>query len=398
MKYVIKAKIEVDGMVDKPDIIGAVFGQTEGLFGPDFDLRELQDKGRIGRIAVDIKHHGGKTVGEILLPSNLDKAETALVAAMLEFVDKVGPFNAKIKVTDIVDLRQEKIKKIAERAKELLQQWFKERSVDVKEILYDIEASVKTGEVIRYGPEGLVAGPEVEKSDTLIIVEGRADVINLLRYGYKNAIAIEGAKGKIPDSVIHLSKRKKKAIAFLDGDHAGDLILKELLRVAKVDYVARAPPGREVEELTGKEIMKALKNAVPVKELTQQAPTSLPSAKQAAVTVPETGVTPQAEYVETLKIPSSVLNDIQSLRGTLEAIVYDSSWKPLERVPVRDIVDYILNTDKEIYAVVMDGIITQRVVDAAAVKGVKALVGARIATITKKPTDIIMLSFDDLVQ
>jgi DNA primase len=398
MKYVIKAKIEVDGMVDKPDIIGAVFGQTEGLFGPDFDLRELQDKGRIGRIAVDIKHHGGKTIGEILLPSNLDKAETALVAAMLEFVDKVGPFNAKIKVTDIVDLRQEKIKKIAERAKELLQQWFKERSVDVKEILYDIEASVKTGEVIRYGPEGLVAGPEVEKSDTLIIVEGRADVINLLRYGYKNAIAIEGAKGKIPDSVIQLSKRKKKVIAFLDGDHAGDLILKELLRVAKVDYVARAPPGREVEELTGKEIMKALKNAVPVKELVQQTPPSPPSAKQVAVTVPETGVTPQAEYVETLKIPSSVLNDIQSLRGTLEAIVYDSSWKPLERVPVRDIVDYILNADKEIYAVVMDGIITQRVVDAAAVKGVKALVGARIATITKKPTDIIMLSFDDLVQ
>ncbi len=398
MKYVIKAKIEVDGMVDKPDIIGAVFGQTEGLFGPDFDLRELQDKGRIGRIAVDIKHHGGKTVGEILLPSNLDKAETALVAAMLEFVDKVGPFNAKIRVTDIVDLRQEKIKKIAERAKELLQQWFKERSVDVKEILYDIEASVKTGEVIRYGSEGLVAGPEVEKSDTLIIVEGRADVINLLRYGYKNAIAIEGAKGKIPDSVIQLSKRKKKVIAFLDGDHAGDLILKELLRVAKVDYVARAPPGREVEELTGKEIMKALKNAVPVKELAQATQPTPSSAKQAAVTVPETGVTPQAEYVETLNIPNTVLNDIQSLRGTLEAIVYDSAWKPLERVPVRDIVDYILNTDKEIYAVVMDGIITQRVVDAAAVKGVKALIGARIATITKKPTDIIMLSFDDLVQ
>ncbi len=395
MKYMIRARIEVDGLVDKPDIIGAVFGQTEGLFGPDFDLRELQDKGRIGRISVDLKHHGGKSVGEILLPSNLDKAETALIAAMLEFVDKVGPFNARIRVTDIIDLRQEKIRKIAERAKDLLRKWFKEKGVDVREILYDIESSVKVGEVIQYGPEGLVAGPEIEKSDTLIIVEGRADVINLLRYGYKNAIAIEGAKGKIPDSVIQLSKRKKRVIAFLDGDHAGDLILKELLRVAKVDYVARAPPGREVEELTGKEIMKALKNAVPVKELAQQ-PT--PQAKEAKVTMPEAGITPQAQYVEALKIPSEVLESISNLRGTLEAVVYDEVWKPIDKVPVRDVVDYILSSNEKINAVIMDGIITQRVVDAAAVKGIKAIIGARIASITKKPANTVMLTFDDLVQ
>jgi len=395
MKYMIRARIEIDGLVDKPDIIGAVFGQTEGLFGPDFDLRELQDKGRIGRISVDVRHHGGKTVGEILLPSNLDKAETALIAAMLESVDKVGPFNSHIRVADIIDLRQEKIRKIAERAKELLKRWFKEKGVDVREILYDIESSVKAGEVIQYGTERLVAGPDIEKSDTLIIVEGRADVINLLRYGYKNSIAIEGAKGKIPDSVIQLSKRKKKVIAFLDGDHAGDLILKELMRVAKIDYVARAPPGREVEELTGKEIMKALKNAVPVKELIQQAQ---PQAKEVKVTIPETGVTPQAQYVEALKIPAEILESINNLKGTLEAIVYDEGWKPIDKIPVRDIVDYILSSDKKINAVIMDGIVTQRVIDAAAVKGVKAIIGARIASITKKPANTVMLTFDDLAQ
>jgi len=395
MKYMIRAKIEIDGMVDKPDIIGAVFGQTEGLFGPDFDLRELQDKGRIGRITVDIKHHSGKTIGEILLPSNLDKAETALVAAMIEFVDKVGPFNARIRVSDIIDLRQEKIRKITERAKDLLRRWFKEKTVDVREVLYEIESSVKTGEIIQYGPEGLVAGPEVEKSDTLIIVEGRADVINLLRYGYKNSIAIEGAKGKIPDSVINLSKRKKTVIAFLDGDHAGDLILKELLRVAKIDYVARAPPGREVEELTGKEIAKALKNAVPAKEVLQP---QKPEVKEVQINVPEAGVTPQTEYVEALRIPQEVVNTLNSLRGTLEAMIYDTSWKLLDKVHVRDIVDYLLQTDKNVYAVVMDGIITQRVVDAASVKGVKVLIGARIATITKKPAEVIMLSFEDIAQ
>jgi len=176
MKYLIRAKVEVDGMVDKSDIIGAVFGQTEGLFGPEFDLRELQDKGRIGRIIVDIKHHGGKTVGEVLIPSNLDKSETALVAAMIEFVDKVGPFNAKFKVVDIIDMRYEKIKKITERAKNLLKQWFREKTVDVKEILNEIESAVKVGELIYYGPDRLPAGPEVDKSNTIIVVEGRADI------------------------------------------------------------------------------------------------------------------------------------------------------------------------------------------------------------------------------
>jgi len=398
MKYMIRARIEVDGMVEKSDIIGAIFGQTEGLFGPDFDLRELQDKGRIGRISVDIKHQGGKTFGEILIPSNLDKAETALVAAMLEMVDKVGPFNARIRVVDIVDLRYEKIKKITERAKEILEKWFREKTVDVREVLNEIESSVKAGGIIKYGPEGLIAGPEVDKSDTLIIVEGRADVINLLKYGYKNAIAIEGAKGKIPDTVVKLS-RKKRTIAFLDGDHAGDLILKELLRVAKVDYIARAPPGREVEDLTGKEIAKALKNAVPVQLYLQQvqAAKKVQEASK-AVTLPEAAVTPKPEVMETFQIPAKVLKDIESLRGTLEAIVYNDKWEPLERIPVKDIVDYLVTTDKNIYAVVMDGIVTQRVADACSVKGVKVIIGARVATITKKPAGTVILTFDDLMK
>ncbi len=400
MKYMIKAKVEVDGMVEKSDIIGAIFGQTEGLFGPDFDLRELQDKGRIGRISVDIKHQGGKTYGEIYLPSNLDKAETALVAAMLEMVDKVGPFNARIRVVDIVDLRYEKIRKITERAKEILEKWFRERTVDVREILNEIESAVKTGGIIKYGPEGLVAGPEVDKSDTVIIVEGRADVINLLRYGYKNAIAIEGAKGKIPDSVIKLSRRKK-TIAFLDGDHAGDLILKELLRVAKVDYIARAPPGREVEDLTGKEIAKALKNAVPVQVYLQQVSKKQEAAKpqvKQQVTVPEVTAVPKPEVLETFQIPQSVIKDMESIRGSLEAIIYDDKWRKIDRIPVRDLVDYLLSTDKKVHAIVMDGIVTQRVADACSVKGVKLVVGVRVATITKKPAGTVILTFDDILR
>ena len=268
VKYIIKALVEVDGPVDEHDIIGAIFGQTEGLLGDQFDLRELQDKNRIGRMIVKLQRRGNKVVGELLVPSNLDRAETALVAALLESVDRVGPYPAKIEVTSIIDVRKEKIKKIIERAKEILRQW-REESIDIREILREISESSKKMEVIEYGPEKLPAGPGVDKSDTVIIVEGRADVINLLRYGYDNVIALGGAKPKIPETIKKLAE-KKVAIAFVDGDRGGTMILKNLLTQADIAYVARAPPGKEVEELTGKEIAKALSNLQPASKVKEE--------------------------------------------------------------------------------------------------------------------------------
>ncbi|MCC6022285.1 MAG: DNA primase [Desulfurococcaceae archaeon] len=409
MKYLIRAKIEVDGTVDKPDIIGAIFGQTEGLFGNEFDLRDLQDKGRIGRIIIDSKQQGGKTVGEIIIPSNLDRVETALVAAMIEFVDKVGPYNARIQTINIIDARLEKIKKISERAKEILQQWLKEKPIDVKEVLKDIESSIKTAEVVYYGPEKLPAGPDVDKSDTIIVVEGRADVINLLRYGYRNVIALEGAKGKIPETIVNLSKQKT-VIAFVDGDHAGDLILRELIRNAEVDYVAKAPPGKEVEELTGKEIAKALKNVIPVQTYLQQMEKKEGVEKVEVVQQPQQTTTtqvievqretsiPEVEGVVTYQVPQKVVDEIKRLSGTLEAVLYDSNWNEVGRVPVKDLVDYIMKLDgSNIYAVIMDGIVTQRVVDTATTKGVKIVIGARVGVISKKPVDTVILSYEELI-
>ncbi|MEM3848217.1 MAG: DNA primase DnaG [Zestosphaera sp.] len=413
MKYVIRAKVEVAGSVDKPDIIGAVFGQTEGLFSPEYDLRELQDKGRIGRIVVEVKQVNGKSVGEIIIPSNLDKVETALLAALVETVDKVGPYPTKIKVVEIVDLRQEKLKKVVDRAKEILRDMLQEKAVDIKEVLTEVSEAVKIGEIVEYGPERLPAGPEAETSDTLIIVEGRADVINLLKYGYRNVIAVEGAKGEIPKSLVELAQRKKKVIAFVDGDRVGAMIIKNLAGGIRIDLVARAPTGREVEELTGKEIQKALKNAVPLQTFLQSligevpaAPTkaeiveSVPATPEAETTiqVPEAEAPPKAEVLETFTIPSKVLESINGVKGTLEGIVYDSSWSELGRIPVKDLVDYLLTTDKTVYAVVMDGIATPRLVDAAAVKGVKLILCHRVATITKKPVDLTILTFDEVLQ
>jgi DNA primase len=405
MKYNVILKFEVEGIVDKPDVIGAVFGQTENLFGEEFDLRELQDKGRLGRITVDLTTGKGKTEGTIIIPSNLDRIETALIAAMVENVDKVGPYNAKFQLVEIQDIREEKIKKIIDRAKQILSSWTKEKTLDIKEVINEISSSVKTGEIIEYGPDKLPAGPDVEKDPELIIVEGRADVINLLRYGYRNTIAIEGATGKIPQTVIDLAKQKKIVIAFLDGDHGGDLILKQLLSSnIKLDYIARAPPGKEVEELTGKEIAKALSNMMTVsqylkkqQEVQQAINQAISQESSANVTTLLTEEKPK-EVKITITIPQQVLEDIKKLPGTLEGVFYDENWNPIERIQVRDIVQKLESTnDNRIKYIVFDGVITQRLVDLASSKNIKMLIGARIGGITKRPKDLELLSLTDII-
>lgn len=389
MKYLIKAKIEVEGIVDKHDVIGALFGQTEGLLSPELDLRDLQDKGRIGRIQVDIKPYNGKMKGEIRIPSNLDRAETALLAALIETVDKVGPYTAKIQVTRIIDLRIEKLKKAVERAKEILRTWHGAELPDPRELLREIEKSLKPGELIEYGPEKLPAGNEAEKSNTIIVVEGRADVINLMRYGYNNVIAIEGARGEIPETIKELSK-KKKVIAFVDGDHAGELILRELVREAKVDLIARAPKGKEVEDLTGKEIARALENAIPIKEYLKTIEKK-----------PEKKVEAEKEALPktlTLELPENVIAEAKKLPGTLEAIIFDESWNIKEKIPVRDLYTTLKKMkENEAKAVIFDGIITQRILDAASEKKIPILVGARIGNITKRTNDITLLTLMDIL-
>ncbi|MFP3197139.1 MAG: DNA primase DnaG [Sulfolobaceae archaeon] len=410
MKYNIVLKFEVEGIVDKPDVIGAVFGQTENLFGEDFDLRELQDKGRLGRISVEINTTKGKSEGTIIIPSNLDRIETALIAAMVENVDKVGPYNAKFQLVEIQDIREEKIKRIIDRAKEILSNWSKVRTLDIREVIYEISSAVKTGEIIEYGPEKLPAGPDVEKDPELIIVEGRADVINLLKYGYRNTIAIEGATGKIPQSVIDLAKQKKTVIAFLDGDHGGDLILKQLMMSnIKLDYVARAPAGKEVEELTGKEIAKALSNMMTVSQYLkkqQEAQQAIrdaiaPETKQVSVTnvsIKEEQIQKSGQQQITINIPPNVVEEIKKLPGTLEGILYDENWNIIEKIQVRDIVQKLENTnDNRIKYIVFDGVITQRLVDLASSKNISMLIGARIGGISKRPKNLELLSISDVI-
>ncbi|QKQ99738.1 DNA primase [Metallosphaera tengchongensis] len=406
MKYIVKLNFEVDGSVDKPDVIGAIFGQTENLFGQEFDLRELQDKGRLGRIIVDIKNKGGKIEGYIEIPSNLDRVETVLIASMVESVEKVGPYNAKFELKEIEDVRAEKLKKIIDRAKEILTTWTKEKNLDIKEVINEISGAVKTGEIIEFGPERLPAGPDVYSDPNLIIVEGRADIINLLRYGYKNTVAVEGASGKIPHSVVELSKSKKTVIAFLDGDHGGDMILKDLINAnVKIDFVARAPVGREVEELTGKEIAKSLSNMVPFSQyLKKQQESTISVQPRVESVITEAKEQQAVQVIEQprkeieIKIPSTVMEEIKKLPGTLEGIIFDETWNPVERVQVRDIISKLETiTNGNASFIIFDGVITQRLLELAASKNVKLVVGVRIGGINKKPENVKILTLADVI-
>jgi len=261
IKYLIEAEFTTDGIVEKPDVIGAIFGQTEGLLGQDLDLRELQRTGRIGRIDVDIESAEGKTSGKITVPSSMDSSETSLIAASFETIERIGPCNAKVKISNVKDVRMEKREFMLERARDILQRLVREEIPTTAAITEKIKETVRTGQVQEY--MGLSAGPDVETADEIIIVEGRADVLALLKNGVRNAVAIGGTI--IPQAIINLTKERVSTL-FVDGDRGGELILKEMMQLADIDYISKAPEGKEVEELSKKEIFKSLREKIPIEQ------------------------------------------------------------------------------------------------------------------------------------
>ncbi|MFX1391519.1 MAG: DNA primase DnaG [Promethearchaeota archaeon] len=349
-KYIIEVKFSIKGVVEKSDIVGAIFGQTEGLL-LDLDLRDLQKSGRIGRIEVENETQEGVSSGIINIPSSLTRKETALLAATVETVSRVGPCEAEFSLIDIRDVRERKRKKIIERAAELLKEW-DQKSLDQSEIEEKIDTDIKLGEIISWGSENLPAGPEVETNPDLIIVEGRADVLNLLRVGVKNTIAVQGTQ--VPKSVIKLTKQKKSVTAFVDGDRGGTIILKELMQVSKIDFVARAPDGFEVEELTRKQMIKALQNKKPAnifieggeKAITEQAKDDFSEDLQ--------------RILKKLKIKdeNKIINAIKNIESGY-AIGFNKSLEELFNLPVGEIFEKI-RTFKDTQYLVIDGILTKR--------------------------------------
>jgi len=364
-KYIIHATIQISGIVDKPDVIGAIFGQTEGLLGADLELRELQRSGRIGRIEVKVETRSGKSMGEIIIPSSLDKAETAIVGAALEVIQRIGPCTAKIRVDKIEDVRVSKRAFVIERAKDLLKQLIDTSMPDSQELADEVAYSVRVMEIQEYGKDRLPAGPGIEEADEITIVEGRADVLNLLKHGIKNAIAINGTS--VPESIVDLCK-KKIVTVFVDGDRGGNLIIKELTSIASIDYVTRAPDGKEVEEITKKEIHMALR-----------ARTSPEQAKHDMSKEDHRKPVEKPRYVKKAvsmkpdekKQFSKMLEDLIGTRG---AYVLDEKLNILGKVPLTELISTIKSLTSGVYAVVFDGTVENELVATAERSGVKYLV------------------------
>ncbi len=412
-KYVVYAEFEANGIVERPDVVGAIFGQTEGLLGDDLDLRELQKTGRIGRIKVDVHTRSGKTYGSITVPSSLDRVETAILAAALETIDRVGPCEASIKVSRIEDVRATKRRYIIERAKEILESLMEEEIPESQELTDEVKKAVRAKELIEYGSEKLPAGPHVPFSDSIIVVEGRADVLNLLKHGIKNAIAVEGTS--IPETIVKLSK-ERIVTAFTDGDRGGELILKELLQVADVDYVARAPEGKEVEELTKKEIVKSLRSKVPAEQVIndifykgrnfyevireknreKEREAVVPIQKEAKAREEKKEEKPERIIKPIQKSRPSEVEKfkeyVEKVKTNSNAILLDQENKVIAEIPVRDLIS-TLNEKEGIQTVVFNGIITQRLIDLVSDKGVKYLVGARKANVVRRPIDLRIITF-----
>lgn len=369
IKYVIRAKFEVDGVVEKSDVIGAVFGQTEGLFSSELDLRRLQKSGRIGRIHIKLHSEQDKTRGKITIPTSMDRVSTALIAASLESIDRVGPCASQITLENIQDVREARRKEIIDRAKEILHEWTIESMPSVDEIFKEVSETLKVAKVQKYGPEDLSAGPGVDSAKEITIVEGRADIINMLRCGVYNVIAVEGTK--IPKTIKKLCK-EKEATAFLDGDRGGELILKELLQVSDIKYVARAPKGKEVEELNCKEIFDALGKKKSIKKI------SKPRKKKRKA-----------------RVPKKFIQIIKDLDGTLEAVLLNKKKKQIERLPVNQLAEK-LQKIKDVDTIIFDGIITQRIVDVAKDRNIKNIVASRISKAVKKPSNIQLTTLQDI--
>ncbi|HUK93405.1 MAG TPA: DNA primase DnaG, partial [Methanomicrobiales archaeon] len=389
-KYLIRINLHAEGVVEKSDVVGAIFGQTEGLLGEDLDLRDLQRTGRVGRIDVQIASKKGETRGEILIASSLDRAETAILAASLETIDRVGPCVAHVSVEKIEDIRVTKRKMIVDRAKELLIDRFDEGSIDSTILLDDVRESLRVEKVSEIGPDHVPAGPNVLDSDAIIIVEGRADVIQLLKYGIKNAVAVEGTK--VPATIVDLCQTKT-ATSFLDGDRGGELILRELLQVADIDYAAFAPRGRSVEDLSRKEVTKSLRNKVPVEFVREQLAEKPPEGRQPKQPVPS----PEpAQPVREREGPSrkreapgrggySLRDHVDEVSGHGMARFISADFSVLAEVRAGDVERGLSAVKGDVTGIVADQVVDQRLLDQIAQKGIEFILARDFKGIIKRP-------------
>jgi DNA primase len=491
-------------VVERSDVVGAIFGQTEGLLGDELDLRDLQEASKIGRIDVSVNSEGGRSFGTVTITSSLDRVETAVLAAALETIERVGPCRADCTIIGIEDARAAKRRELVDRATQLLAD-IEDETMTSENLIDAVRQRARVDDITEY--EGLPAGPRVADSDAIIVVEGRADVRRLLRFGIKNAIGVEGTD--VPDAVARLT-RERTTTAFLDGDRGGDLILRELEQVGDVDYVAFAPSEQSVEDLDRSAIMAALRKKVPYDQALdaespreafappdetadspsaeervrsainrandrdvdppqeageEQAPQSVPTettedtvdtesaatstdagdeaseshsaressadggVAQQAVTPTEdgstaadqvtpTGVEPdEADADDAAATPEETTDESaetsddesaatppQTLDDHVDAVIdaetgqarlLDAEFQRVTEVEAEDAFDAVADADDPPHSVVLDGAVTQRLLDVAAQRGVGQIIGRSAGEFVKQPASVRVRAVDE---
>lgn len=371
VKYHVKLSYEVDGLVERADIIGAIFGQTEGLLGPEMNLNELQRVSKVGRIEVIAKSTANTTNGNAVIPMSTDIDTCALIAAGIESIDKVGPFDCKFTLDAIDDVRAAKKDDIVKRAKEIKQKWATKTVSEGETMLNDVHQG-DSGKLSSYGPSKLTCSSGVFDSKWIILVEGRADVINLLRAGYDNVLAIEGAK--IDESIKELCSEKDTVVAFIDGDRAGGFILKELKSVVTLDYELQADTGVEVEELTPQRL----------DEILQPIADEIKNGKPS----------PALKSEDDKSIADVASKIFPNLNETLEAVALDGDQNEIFKVPISEVVSK-LSSQSGIKYLLLDGIITKRLLEGAKNAGIECVIGHRVAKLTNSD-GMTLKTFADL--
>ena len=379
IKYMIHANFTAEGALEKPDVIGAVFGQTEGLLGADLEMRELQKEGKIGRIEVDLTRVDKRTYGVIHIPTALDQSETTLIAAAIETIDRVGPCDATIEIEKIEDVRGSKRDYIIERAKKLMQQI--EGSTDSREIANEIKGSTRMGDIEEFGEDKVACGDL--SGNEIILVEGRADVVNLLRNNIRNVVAMNGTK--LPRGIDKLSKEKEITL-FVDGDRGGRLIAQNVVDNATVKYIASAPDGKEVEELTGKEILMNLRKKVSVDEFFKK--DRLVTKRDYESEKPSSPKAQTRDFED--KDKEKLKKVFLEYKGTEKAAILDENLELIKSGSSRALVIGLKRLDQTPFALTIDGTVTNSIIEASEEAGIKAIAANNFSATSQK---IKLLSF-----
>ena len=368
MKYMIIATIKVDGTVQRKDVVGALFGQCEGLLGDDLDLRKLQRSTKIGMIEVNLKNEKGKVHGEILIPSSMDNVETAIIGAAISTIERIGPCNSKIQVKEIQDVRATKRTQVVELAKDLLLRLVSDSSSTSKSVIDEVR-SVLTTEQSQFF-HGLTCGPNIDSSTSLIVCEGRNDVRNLLSAGIKNAICTDGA-GEIKQELIDLANSKESVIVAIDGDRGGEMLFLQLNQLMKVDWVAQAPVGQEWELLPNKTITKCLAMKEPAERFASRV-SEPDSESESKISKPPQQIIDYAENIGKL--------------GAREAMLIFEDDTTSEPVGASKLATSIEESEKAVLAIVYNGQLSKRMFDMASESGVATIIGTSIKS-GEKPED-----------